>query len=548
MNLLNCIKNIFKYEEKEKYNFTLSSNYSSSTNPIPDKDIKVFSSINKNYEYLKYKFNTLISSDIIFRKFKIIAKNKTYNSFLIYIDGLSNAQMISDFIIKPLINKNYLSNSDTSFNIYDEEINFNLSDYMINNLIPDNDVEVKNDFSDIISDINSGNCLLFVDSLNVAFDFDVKSYKERGITTPQTETIIYGPQEGFVENLRTNTSLLRRSVNNENLVIENINVGTLSKTKCAICYIKDIANDDLVGEVKYRISNLEIDSLLSSGQLEQLIEGNNFMGIPKILSTERPDKCTKALYEGRVIIIINGNPYSLIMPSTFIDYMSSPEDTNIKPQFSNFLKTIRIVALFITLLLPSLWIAVTAFHQELIPTELLYSIVSSREKVPFPIIIEVLLMEIAFELIRESSLRIPSPIGSTIGIVGTLVLGESAVSANIVSPILIIVIAITGITSFAIPDFSFGFHIRITRFIFIILAYVAGLLGIGVGIFLYLTILCSIRSLGVPYMVPFSPVTNFNGKAYFVPSFYKQEKRPDYLNTKRPISQKHISMKWKQNN
>lgn len=157
-------------------------------------------------------------------------------------------------------------------------------------------------------------------------------------------------------------------------------------------------------------------------------------------------------------------------------------------------------------------------------------------------------MEIAFELIRESSLRVPSPIGSTIGIVGTLVLGQAAVSANIVSPLLIIVIAITGITSFSIPDFSFSFHIRITRFLFIIFAYVAGLLGIGLGLFLYLTILCSIKSFGVPYMVPLSPITKFTGKAYFIPPIFKQEKRPDYLNTKRPTSQEHISMKWKHDN
>ena len=263
------------------------------------------------------------------------------------------------------------------------------------------------------------------------------------------------------------------------------------------------------------------------------------------MSTERPDKCTKALYDGKVIILINGNPYALILPSTFVDFISSPEDTNLKPQFANLLKFIRLFAMFITLLLPSLWIAITNFHQELIPTELLFSIVASRENVPFPVIFELFLMEFSFELIRESSLRVPSPVGSTIGIVGALVLGDAAVSASIVSPVLIIVIAITGIASFAIPDFSFGFHIRIMRFAFILFAFIAGFLGIGLLIFVYITILCSLKSFGVPYMVPFAPLINSTGSSYFVHYEYKRERRPDYLNTKRPTSQKHLSMKWK---
>ena len=306
-------------------------------------------------------------------------------------------------------------------------------------------------------------------SIATAFDIDVKGFKQRDVSTPNNEIIIKGPQEAFVENIRTNTSQLRRVVNNENLVIENIEVGKLSKTKCAVCYMKNIANQDLVAEVKYRINNLEIDSLLSTGELEQLIEENHKYSIPQILSTERPDKATKYLYGGRVVVLVNGNPYALIMPATFIDFIASPEDTNLKFQFANFIKFLRLLAILITLLLPGLYVAVATFHQELLPTELLFSILASRENVPFPIIFEILVMEISFELIREAGLRVPSPIGPTIGIVGALVLGQAAVSASIVSPILIIIVAITGIASFAIPDFSFGFHLRLLRFVFLIL-------------------------------------------------------------------------------
>ena len=587
MSVLNKVLNLFKYEPAQNYNFVLMGDEQEEKNisykaESNSSDYKVvFSDLSKNLEYINIKFNTLINSDIVVREFNIYARNKQYSAFLFYIDGMSDSELINDFVIKPLMLRNkantfedikdLFSNKtggssrtptpthnlncikNDKFQIPAKKIKcnvhkkpkFDLKDYIFNCLLPQNDVKQTKEFSDLISGVNSGNCALFIDTLDIGFDIDVKGFKQRSISTPTNELVIKGPQEAFVENIRTNTSLLRRTINNENLIIENIDVGNLSKTKCGVCYLKDIANSSLVAEVKYRLNNLEIDSLISSGQLEQLIEKSNSFGIPQILSTERPDKCTKALYDGKVIILINGNPYALILPSTFVDFISSPEDTNLKPQFANSLKFIRLFAMFITLLLPSLWIAITNFHQELIPTELLFSIVASRENVPFPVIFEVLLMEISFELIRESSLRVPSPVGSTIGIVGALVLGDAAVSAGIVSPILIIVIAITGIASFAIPDFSFGFHIRIMRFAFILFAFIAGFLGIGLLIFVYITILCSLKSFGVPYMVPFAPLINSTGSSYFVHYEYKRERRPDYLNTKRPTSQKHLSMKWK---
>lgn len=259
-----------------------------------------------------------------------------------------------------------------------------------------------------------GNCVLFIDTLEKAFDIDVKGFKQRSIDTPENEIVIKGPHEAFVENIRTNTSLIRRIVNNENLIIENVEVGKITKTKCAICYIKDITNSDLMNEVKYRLNNLDIDSLLSAGELEQLIVDSNILGIPQVLSTERPDKVSKYLLKGRVVVIVNGTPYGIIMPSILIDFLSSPEDTNLKPNFSNFLRLLRFLGAILTLLLPGLYVAITGFHQEILPTSLLYSILASRENVPFPIIVEILLMEISFELIREASLRVPSAIGSTI--------------------------------------------------------------------------------------------------------------------------------------
>ncbi len=204
----------------------------------------------------------------------------------------------------------------------------------------------------------------------------------------------------------------------------------------------------------------------------------------------------------------------------------------------------RIFAVLLTLLLPGVYIAITNFHQELIPTELLFAIVASREAVPFPIIFEIILMEFSFELIREAGLRVPSPIGPTLGIVGALILGQAAVEASIVSPVLIIIVAITGIASFAIPDFSLGFHCRITRFIYIILGYTLGFLGIGIGLFCHFLILTTIKSFGFPYLQPYAPVTN-NFKGLLLSPAWKREYRADFLNTKRPKKQNKISMSWK---
>jgi len=551
----------FTWMPEKEYDFSIMQAIDKQDNNyIPDKNLnipkEISSNISDNLDYIKTRFNTMINSDIVIREFMISTKYRQYKAFLLFIDGMVDSNLINDFVLKPLMIENY-SNSidnkekriiseDNSNNITIRKVKkIDIEQYILNFLLPQNNIKKEKQYDLVISEVNSGSCALFIDTLNIAFNIEVKGFKQRSVDVPNNEIIIKGPQEAFVENIRINTSLLRRIVNTEKLIIENITIGDVTKTKCVVCYIENITNDDLVSEIKYRMNNLKIDSLLSSGQLEQLIVNDNQLGIPEILSTERPDKTAKYLLQGRVVVLVNGSPYSLIMPATLIDFMSSPEDTNLKPYFANFLKALRFISCIITLLLPGLYVAVTSFHQEILPTELLYSILSTREIVPFPVIFEIIIMEVSFELIREAGLRVPSPIGPTIGIVGALVLGQAAVSANIVSPILIIIVALTGIASFAIPDFSFGFHLRFYRFIFILLGYIAGFLGISMGILVYVSILCNVRSFGIPFMAPFAPATNSKGNSYFIPPIWKQEYRATYLAPKKEKSQEHISMKWK---
>ncbi len=552
MKIKDFINNTFGYKPKNEYQFTLPDNPEIDTenynNTNSDKIENIYSQIDANLKYIKTKYNTLINSDIITREFTLNTGSKQYKAFILYIDGMVDSQILNDFVLKPLMLKNKFCNNETSKIIVQKGKKSNIANFIQDCLIPQNNIKQQSSFKDIFSGVNSGNCALFVDTLSVGFDIDVKGFKQRSISKPENEIVIKGPHEAFVENMRTNTTLLRRFTNNENLIIENTKVGKITQTNCAICYIKDIANDALVAETKYRLNNLEIDSLLSAGELEQLLTDTNSLGVPKILVSERPDYAVKSLLQGRVIILINGSPYALILPAILIDFLTSPEDTNLKPQFANFLKVVRIISSFFALLLPGLYIAITNFHREIIPTELLFSILSSRQSVPFPIIVEILIMEISFEIIREAGLRVPSPIGPTLGIVGALVLGQAAVSAAIVSPILIIIVAITGMSSFAIPDFTFSFHLRFFRFVFILLGFLAGFLGIGMGLFIYISSLCDLETFGVSYTIPYAPAVNSKNNGFMLSPIWKHEDRATYLATKKEKKQNKISMKWRKIN
>lgn len=537
------------------------SNYNLDNNTTKDVEPqKIFTEIDKNLDFLKYKYNALICNDVIIREFSLLAQNIEYKAFVMYIDGMVDSPVINEFILSPLMMRNRANIFDDKQKkfVSEEKIdnvtlkNFkkskekNLVDFIYNSLIPQNSVDKVTDFSDIYSAINMGNCMLFVDSLDTAFNLDVKGFKQRNIDSPSNEIVVRGSQEAFVENIRTNTSMIRRLVNNENLVMETLTVGQITKTQVSIGYIKSLANEDLVAEVRYRINNLSVDYLISSGQLEQLIQDSPESLFPQMVATERPDKVSNFLLEGRVVIVVNGSPYVLVAPGVFVDFITSPEDLNLKYQFSNLEKIIRLLAIFLSLLLPGIYIAVTNYHQELIPTELLFTIAAARESVPFPTFVEILLMEVSFELIREAGLRVPTPLGSTIGIVGALILGEAAVSASLVSPVLIIIIAITGICSFSIPDFSLNFTFRIYRFVYIILGYMAGFLGISFGIFIQLAIMCKLKSFGSPYINPYILGKNKRSiSSYFIPPIWKRERTSSFVHAQKKFSQQKISMVWR---
>lgn len=419
----NVFNKIFKYTENTAHEFILPNN----SNNIDDKEFEkidneiVSSILEDNLEYLNVKYNMLINSDIKTRDFVLTIQNKKIPATLIYIDGMVNNDTISNFVLQPLLFKNSIQmkeNLKLSTNITAKKTSkFNLENFLYANLIPQNSVSKETDFKEIITKINSGFCALFVDSLPIALCIETKGFQTRNIDQPVTESVVKGSHEGFVESLRTNTSMLRKIINNEKLIIEEINVGKLNKTKVAICYLKNITNDDLVSEVKYRLNNLDIDYILSSNQLEQFIKDNATTAFPQTISTERPDKASNYLMLGRIVVLVNGSPFSIILPASLIDFLTSPEDFNLNYHYANFLRLLRGIALACALLVPGMYVAITMFHFELIPSELLFAIVASREAIPFPIIFEIIIMEICFELIQEASIRVPSSFSTTVGII-----------------------------------------------------------------------------------------------------------------------------------
>jgi spore germination protein KA len=501
-----------------------------------EKTSDISCSLAENLTFVKEKFHYPDNSDLVIREFDIVVKDAVIAAFLFFYDGMSDTRVINMDILQPLM---LLSNLDIKSD------GKGLSKFITSHILPHNQIKEVNTHQEIIDMVNFGGCGIYVDGLDVAFAADVKNLPGRGIEKPNTELVIRGAQEGFNENIRNNTALIRKRLKDEDLVAENISLGRRSKTPCAMMFIKDIANDALVGEVRRRLKNIKVDHIMDSGELEQFIEDNPLLPTPQVIATERPDRVCGMLAEGRVAIIMQGSPFVLVVPVTNDDIFHAAEDQNLRFPYANLLRLIRIFAIIMSLLLPGLYVAITNFHHEMIPTDLLLAIMSAREKVPFPSVVEVFIMEISFELIREAGIRIPGPIGPTLGIIGALILGQAAVAANIVSPILIIVVAVTGIGSFAIPNFSAGFAFRILRFGFIILGALAGFLGIAAGLVLLGFWMVSAKSFGVPFVVPVGPRTKGGfSEATIKEPIYKQENRPDFINPKDPIKQAKMSRAW----
>lgn len=430
----------------------------------------------------RIKKETNNQDNIIYRKKKILHKN----IYIIFNETLSASDKISNFVIRSL-NRIHIP---TYKNIINKISNFKYKEITT--------------YEEIVYYLNSGFTILLI-SNNKYIALETKKDLSRGISTPVTENTSRGALDAFTENIENNIGLLKRRIKSNDLWIKNYKLGKYTETSTCLIYIKSIASEELVNKVDKLIKNIDIDGIIASGTIRNLIEKENQNFFPNIISTEKPYTAVRYLLQGNVIIMIDNDPFVLILPSTLNDYFTSEEDDYNKSINVTITRIIRYLTFAITLLTPGIYIAITTYNQEILPTQLLISIAAQRENVPFSALVEAILMTISFEILRESDLKLPSFANSALSIVGALILGEAAVSAGIVSPIMIIIIAITAISSliFIEPQFTTG--LRIYRFCFMISGAIFGIHGILLMFILMLTKLASYDYLGIPYLTPFAP-------------------------------------------
>lgn len=450
---------------------------------------------NKDMELNSTNIRSILkkNSDAIFRDI-FICGDHNRPATLVFIDGLVDSKGIADDVVKPLIEN---SNLCEAKNVKDT------IDLIKHGSVYFPDMHTRDTIDGTLNDILNAGCAIIFDSEKTALTFAVKGFDKRSISEPTSENIVKGAKDSFVESLRTNTATVRRKIKTQKLVVEQTKVGRQTETSIGIVYIDGIVNSHLVEEVKRRLDNIEIDGAIEAGFVEEYIIDKKYTAFPLVGATERPDRFCTSILEGRVGIIIDGLPTTYIIPTTIQQLLRTMDDYSQNFLVVSALRLLRYFTALLSVFLPGFYIAVTTFHQEMIPSELAQTIAASKEGVPYPSFIEIFLMLIAFEILLEAGLRLPKTIGQAVSIVGALVVGEAAVNAKLISPAVVVIIAITAISSFTMPNQDFSNALRLWRFVMAIASSAMGIFGISIGAVFLLYHLASLETFGVPYLSPY---------------------------------------------
>lgn len=484
----------------------------------PTHQTKLLTNLSSNIETI----NKLLgyASDINIRRF-IIGSNIEIHAAIIMIDGLSDINIINEKVIESLMANDKFINITNNADFFES---------LKTRGIPNTYLNEEIDSEKIIAELINGNTILFIDKIDKALVIGSQGWKERAVSEPITENVVRGPRDGFIETISTNTALIRRRIKSPDLRVESLEIGTKTKTKISIVYLEGTAKETIIKEVRNRLERIKIDSILESGYIEELIEDNPMSPFPQIEHSERPDKVAAAILEGRIAILVDTTPFTLLVPTIFIQFIQSADDYYERFPIGSLTRIIRIAAFFISVTLPALYIALTSFHQEMIPTSLALSIAASREGVPLPSIGEAFIMEATFEILREAGLRLPKQAGQAVSIVGGIVIGEASVQAGIISQAMVIVVALTGISSFAIPAFNAAAAGRLLRFPLMLIASILGLPGILAGLSIIIVHMNSLRSFGVNYMDPFISANKNEFRDIVIRiSRWKMNRLPEYI-------------------
>ncbi|WP_282137292.1 spore germination protein [Rossellomorea aquimaris] len=452
-------------------------------------------SIEVNEAYLREQFNN--SSDVVLRTLKL--KDETI-LLLIYLDGMTKLQSVEDNILKPLI-----------FSSLPKDIDLieSLAEMVRREWVPLTNVKTGKSLEDLVQHILKGSLVILADGEVSAIIAQVQEYEKRSIQEPQKESTLRGSKEGFVENIRTNTSMIRRRIIHPLLKMESFTIGTYTQTEVVLAYMQGHADESVLSQVRSKLNMIDAEGVIDSAYIEEWIENDSFSMFSQIQNTERPDIVTACLLEGKVALITNGTPFALILPFTFWDGLQSADDYFERFVFTILTRLIRYIMTFISFSLPAIYVALTTFHPEMVPRYLMFSIAAARENAPFPTFIEVFLMLVVFDGLQEAGVHLPNRLGPVMSIIGALVIGQAAVEAGIISTPIIIVVSLTGVAGYSIARYSAFFPFRIIRYLMLFITGVLGFYGFALGIIFLLIHLVTLESFGTPY---FSPVAPFDGK------------------------------------
>ena len=459
-----------------------------------------------NFENIKKYLGN--NSDVVYKE--ILINNAGLFMPVVFIDGLVNIDLFDNTVLKPLMISEKIKNSknETEF----MQIVANSEVYHINSA-------VKNNIKDVVNDILNGSVAIISNHEKKAAMFELKGFQMRSLSEPSNEAVIKGPKNAFIESIRANTALVRRYIRSVDLKIDSVSVGNTSSIPAAVVYMGSVIDENLLNEVKNKINKINCENIVSIGDFEERLINKRYSIFPHAVITERPDKFCSNIMEGKIGIIVDGFPTAIIIPAVLNMYFQAPDDYSNNYAVATFLRIIRYLCAVIALTFPAIYISIVCYHQELLNNALALSIIKSKQEVSLSSVHEIIFLTLAFEVLMEAGVRMPKTIGQAVPIIGGLIIGDAAVSAKIISPIVVIVAAITGIAGFMIPNQEFFNSVRICRYIFIAFAVFGGFIGIAFALIGFIYYLCTIESFGVPYFVPF--VSN-DGKSFFSDTFFRK--------------------------
>ena len=436
---------------------------------------------------LEELFSAGVNADAVIRP----VKTRSGQSLtLIYLNGMADAKLVNEFILKPLMEHAEPERDLAAFSERCVEIA---------------EASTVYDMSEAVAAVTGGMTALFLKGESACLILETRGFEKREVSKPENESIVLGPKESFTESLRTNITLIRRRIDSASLIAENMSIGGGKGASAAILYKRGAADPELIDEVRGRLERIGSDMLISSGVLEQLIEDGGFFPIPRVLSTERPDRAASHIISGGACVLLDGSPFALLMPISFFDLMESPEDIYLRPAPGTLIRVVRYVGAFISTFMPGYFLALVLYHQGMLTTEVLSTVAASREMVFEPIALEMILLLLIFQLIREAGLRVPGPVGQAIGIIGGLIMGQAAVTAHLASPVVLIIVAASGLGNFCIPDYSTQLSASYIRLAMVISAWLGGLLGITAATLITVASLAGMNSFSRPFLTPFAP-------------------------------------------